>query len=217
MKILVNILIQLCVIRLKDENADIESLLLSLALSSIAKYGYQSVIDEALNRLRAFMDLRMFVVYVCVKLATNRNKSNIQLSLCCRNEFHDLKIYYLTVQNSTVKQWQLRSLSVVKNPEFVQSLLEWLKEYDEVRIQDNVFPFRVVANSQIGRETSWDYLQKTFVQWYKIFEDGFLVQHLAKIHSDFVSFQKAAEEIWTIEKYVNAQIKFVVLKNKSIF
>ncbi|ETO11522.1 Aminopeptidase N precursor [Reticulomyxa filosa] len=46
-------------------------------------------------------------------------------------------------------------------------------------------------------EISWNYLQKTFEQWYKIFEGGFLVQHLAKIPSEFVSFQKAAE----IEKF----------------
>ncbi|ETO07615.1 hypothetical protein RFI_29777, partial [Reticulomyxa filosa] len=42
----------------KDEDADIESLLRPLALSSIAKYGYQPVIDEALNRFRTFMNLR---------------------------------------------------------------------------------------------------------------------------------------------------------------
>ncbi|ETO03520.1 Aminopeptidase N precursor, partial [Reticulomyxa filosa] len=67
------------------------------------------------------------------------------------------------------------------------------KESDDVRIQDNVFTFRVVAYSQIGREISWNYLQKTFEQWYKIVEGGFLVQHLAKIPSEFVSFQKAVE------------------------
>ncbi|ETO08319.1 hypothetical protein RFI_29069 [Reticulomyxa filosa] len=34
---------------------------------------------------------------------------------------------------------------------------------------------------------------KKFEQLYKIFEGGFLVQHLAKIHSEFVSFREVAE------------------------
>ncbi|ETN98717.1 puromycin-sensitive aminopeptidase [Reticulomyxa filosa] len=199
----------------------------------------------------------MLVVCVC-KISNEEkqsgdNKSNIPSSLRSvvyaiavknggKDEFYALKKYYLTVQDSTEKQWALRSLGAVKDPELIQSLLEWLKESDDVRIQDKVFPFRVVANSQIGREISWNYLQKTFEQWYKIFEGGFLVQHLAKIPSEFISFQKAAEvekfystldfpackrsmdqcvenikknakwreqEIGTIEKWVNAQIKFM--------
>ncbi|ETO01965.1 hypothetical protein RFI_35475 [Reticulomyxa filosa] len=204
----------------KDEDADIESLLRPLALSSIAKYGYQPVINEALNRFRTFMNLSN------EEKQSGDNKSNIPSSLRSviyaiavknggKDEFYAIKKYYLTVQDSTEKQWA---------------------------IQDNVFPFRVVANSQICREISWNYLQKTFEQWYKIFEGGFLVQHLAKIHSEFVSFQKAAEvetfystldfpackrsmdhcvdnikknakwryqEIRTIEKWANAQIKFM--------
>jgi len=35
--------------------------------------------------------------------------------------------------------------------------------------------------------------KKTFDEWYKKFEGGFLVQHLAKLPAEFVSFEKAKE------------------------
>ena len=37
------------------------------------------------------------------------------------------------------------------------------------------------------------FLQKRWDEWFKLFEGGFLVQHLAKIPSGFVSLEKAKE------------------------
>ncbi|ETO01854.1 hypothetical protein RFI_35586, partial [Reticulomyxa filosa] len=126
----------------KDEDADIESLLRPLALSSIAKYGYQPVIDEALNRFRTFMNLRKLVLFNLLNYVnindkqSGDNKSNIPSSLRSvvyavvvknggKDEFYAIKKYYLTVQDSTERQWALISLGAVKDPELIQDCLEF--------------------------------------------------------------------------------------------
>jgi len=109
-------------------------------------------------------------------------------------EFESVKKYYNTTENPLDKSAALRALGMVPSEKKITELLEWIISSDEVRSQDKVFPYRTLAHSGAkGREMAWQFLQKRWDQWFKLFEGGFLVQHLAKIPSGFVTADKAKE------------------------
>jgi len=192
----------------EKEDVDVEALLRPAVISSLSKYGYKPVIDEALKRFKAFMSLSD------EDKQSGKSKADISSSLRIIvysiaakyggvEEFEALKKYYLNVKDTTEKQWSLRSLGHTRDPKLIQQLLDWIKDSDEVRIQDKVFPFASVAASRAGRDICWAFLQKTFGEWFNKFEGGFLVQHLAKVPSEFVSNEKANE----VEKFYSTIVE----------
>merc|ERR1719474_1069548 len=152
------------------------------------------VIAEMMKRFHAFMDgakydddalsssIRGTVFAICIKNGGQR-------------EYDALKKYYNATENALDKSFSLRSLGLVGHSEKAMSeFLEWVISNDEVRSQDKVFPYRAMANAgAAGREMSWQFLQKRWDDWFKLFDGGFLVQHLAKIPSGFVTAEKAKE------------------------
>jgi len=111
--------------------------------------------------------------------------------------FKLLQNYYLKCDDAADKSWSLRALGCTTNEKLLQELLNWILTSDDVRPQDKVFPFRTVANNLVGRELAWKFLQDKWDEWFKLFDGGFLVQHLAKMPSSFVTLDKANE----VEKF----------------
>jgi len=114
-----------------------------------------------------------------------------------KEQFELLQNYYRKTDDPADKSWALRALGYAQKEELIEELLKWIKESDEVRSQDKVFPFSVVGSHIKGREIAWKHLQNNWNDWFKFFDGGFIVQHLAKIPQHFVSFEKANE----IEKF----------------
>ncbi|ETO35803.1 hypothetical protein RFI_01259, partial [Reticulomyxa filosa] len=200
----------------KKEDEDVEGLLRPLIIQSIGDYGYQPVIDEALKRFRSFMKFVYIFIYLFIYLFHYNNENDekktdispslksVVFTIAIKNgdkkDFELLKKYYLTATDSAEKDWALRSLGWTTDTELIRHMLQWIKNSSEVRNQDKVYPFRTLATNPAGREIAWEFLQKTFSEWYSIFEGGFLVKHLAKLPSEFVSFEKASE----IEKFYDS-------------
>jgi len=80
--------------------------------------------------------------------------------MVAKKEYDILENYYKTVSDPAEKQWALRSLGSTRDPELINRLLYWIKDSEEVRNQDKVFPFRTAAQSNAGREIAWNFLQK---------------------------------------------------------
>ena len=172
-----------------------------LIIGAMAKYKDEEVIAEILKRFHGFMDDEKYdnddvcpsairsVVYV------NAIKNGGE------KEFTQLKKYYNCTTDAMEKNFALRSLGYVKyDDKAIEDTLEWIIGSEEVRSQDKVFPYRTLANSGgRGRELSWQFLKKRWTDWFKRFEGGFLVQHLAKIPSGFVTEDKAKE----VKNFIN--------------
>ena len=159
-----------------------------------AKYKNEEVVAEMMKRFHAFMD--------DAKYDDDALASSIRgtvFAYCIKNggekEFAALKQYYNTTENPLDKSHSLRSLGMVRySDKAMTDFLEWVISSDEVRSQDKVFPYRALAASGAkGREAAWKFLQERWDQWFKLFEGGFLIQHLAKIPSGFVTAEKAKE------------------------
>eukprot|EP01083_Nonionella_stella_P265854 900045_1 len=109
------------------------------------------------------------------------------------------------------QSYSLRALGYIGgnnnfNNNFINQFLKWIMESNEVRSQDKVFPYRLLANSgENGRQLSWEFLKNNWDKWFKLFEGGFLVQHLARIPSAFVTLEKA-KEIENFYNNVNAPV-----------
>jgi len=179
----------------KDENKEDETtagLFRPLILGAMAKYKDEGVIAEMKKRFHSFME----------KYDDEALSSSIRgavFASCIKNggeeEYNALMKYYNTTENPLDKSYSLRSLGLVQYSEkAMTAFLEWVISSDEVRSQDKVFPYRAMAGSGAkGREMSWQFLQKRWDDWFKLFDGGFLVQHLAKIPSGFVTAEKAKE------------------------
>jgi len=178
----------------QNEDAQQAGLLRPLILSALSKYKHEDVIKEALKRFNDFM--------------VNNNKDAIEASLrsmvfsCAvkyggKEQFELLRNYYRKTDDPADKSWALRALGYTTKEELIEELLKWILESEEVRSQDKVFPFSVVGSHIKGRELAWKFLQKHWNDWFKKFDGGFMVQHLAKVPQYFVTFEKADE----IEKF----------------
>ncbi|ETO13693.1 Aminopeptidase N precursor [Reticulomyxa filosa] len=186
----------------KDEDEETQALLRPLILSAMSKYGYQPVIDEALKRFKAFINLndeekKTDGQKAYLAPALRNAVYSIAIKYGGKEEFDTLQKYYLSTTDSSEQGRALRALALTTNPDIIPKLLEWIKDSDKIRNHDRVLPFSIVAQGIAGREMAWQMLQKTFDQWYSMFEGGFLGRDLVKIPSSFVSFEKADE----IEKF----------------
>jgi len=179
----------------KDDKEDetTSGLFRPLILGAMAKYKNEQVIAEMMKRFHAFMDNK----YDDDALSSSIRGTTF--ANCIKNgkekEYNALKQYYNTTENPLDKSSALRSLGMVRYSDKAMSdFLEWVISSDEVRSQDKVFPYRSMASSgSKGREMAWQFLQKRWDEWFKLFEGGFLIQHLAKIPSGFVTAEKAKE------------------------
>merc|ERR1719361_3233383 len=179
----------------KDDKEDetTSGLFRPLIVGAMAKYKNEEVIAEMMKRFHAFMDNK----YDDDALSSSIRGTTF--ANCIKNgkekEYNALKQYYNTTENPLDKSSALRSLGMVRYSDKAMSdFLEWVISSDEVRSQDKVFPYRSIASSgSKGREMAWQFLQKRWDEWFKLFEGGFLVQHLAKIPSGFVTAEKAKE------------------------
>lgn len=167
-----------------------------MIIGKMAKYKNKEVLSEILKRFHGFLDDEKYQnddilpasIRSVVYMASIKNGGE--------NELNALKKYYnYDGIDAMDKSSALRAMGYVNyNDEAIHNLLEWVMNSDEVRKQDKVFPYRCCANSgQRAREISWQFLQKRWAEWFKLFEGGFLVQHLAKIPSGFVTLEKAKE------------------------
>jgi len=174
----------------ENEDAQQAGLLRPLILSALAKYNDENVIQEAMKRFNDFM--------------VNKNEGAIEVSLrsmvyaCAikngdKEQFDLLRAHYLKADDPADKSWSLRALGYTQNEEQIEVLLKWLLESNEVRSQDKVFPFNIAGSHINGREIAWKHLKKYWADWYKLYDGGFMVQHLAKIPQNFVTFEKADE------------------------
>jgi aminopeptidase N len=194
----------------KDEDTEIGSLLRPAIIGALSKYGDEAVIKTAAEKFDAFMaaeadartpalldpSLRSTVYAIAVKYGGKK-------------EFDTLRDYYRKATDPSEKSWALRSLAYTRTPATISDLLAWCLNSEEVRSQDKVFPIRVVGSSIAGRELAWSFLQKNFDELYKMLGGGFLVQHLVKVPSSFVSLKKAND----VEKFYSTVTKASVQRS----
>merc|ERR1719361_2451144 len=177
----------------KDDKEDetTSGLFRPLIVGAMAKYKNGEVLSEMKKRFDAFMkDYNEDALSPALRTAV----FNYVVKNGGDEEFESVKKYYNTTENPLDKSAALRALGMVPSEKKITELLEWIISSDEVRSQDKVFPYRALAHSGAkGREMAWQFLQKRWDQWLKLFEGGFLVQHLAKIPSGFVTADKAKE------------------------
>eukprot|EP01084_Bolivina_argentea_P279212 477320_1 len=175
----------------KEEDETTSGLFRPLILSAMAQYKNEGVIEQMMKRFHSFMDGDQDALPSHIRRAC--------YSHCIKNggqeEFEKLKKYYLSATDAMEKTFALRSLGYVNyDDNAINDLLQWIMTSDDVRSQDKVFPFRVCAHSASkARQASWHFLKSKWDQWFKMFEGGFLVQHLAKIPDGFVTLDKAKE------------------------
>eukprot|EP00485_Elphidium_margaritaceum_P006713 CAMPEP_0202691708 /NCGR_PEP_ID=MMETSP1385-20130828/6352_1 /ASSEMBLY_ACC=CAM_ASM_000861 /TAXON_ID=933848 /ORGANISM="Elphidium margaritaceum" /LENGTH=913 /DNA_ID=CAMNT_0049347151 /DNA_START=33 /DNA_END=2774 /DNA_ORIENTATION=+ len=187
----------------EEEDETTSGLLRPLIVGAMAKYGNQAVIDESLKRFRAFMaadkdDGDDAAAAAAAQVLPPAIRSGVYATAIKHGgeaEFMALKKYYNTSNDAMEKDFALSALGQVRwDNHAMQSFLEWVLTSDEVRSQDKVFPFRTFSHCGApSRELAWQFLQQRWTQWFKLFEGGFLVQHLAKIPSGFVSMEKAQQ------------------------
>ena len=186
----------------KEENEDITALIRPLIISAMGKYNNKTVINESLKRYREYM--KLYNSSETKENAKSVLSSNIRASVFgiamkygTKEDFYLLKDYYLKASDPAEISWSLRSLSLTRDPELIKETLNWILTSEKVKPQDKVFPFRTIGSTLAGRQIAYDFLKEHIKEWFKIFEGGFLIQHLVKIPNSFVSFEKANE----IEKY----------------
>eukprot|EP01084_Bolivina_argentea_P286343 491184_1 len=179
----------------ENEDETKSGLFRPLILGAMAKYKDEKCIKETLKRFNTFMDDEKYDNDEALPAALRSMAYATAIKNGGEKEFNSLKKYYLSTDNAMEKSFALRSLGYVNyDDKAINDLLEWIISSDEVRSQDKVFPFRVLSHSGTkARELSFNFLQKRWNDWFKLFDGGFLVQHLAKIPSGFVSLDKAKE------------------------
>eukprot|EP01084_Bolivina_argentea_P169821 294333_1 len=170
-----------------------------LIISSMAKYGNKKVIAGILNKFDAFI----------VDKKQDDEKCNIPDAL--RNtiyanamkygnekRYNALKDYYMNTKDSMDKRRALQCLGYISDKELIIKTLEWVKDSDDVRKQDKVFPLGRCARSRNGKQVTWEFLQKTINEWRDMYDGGgFILNSIFKMPSGFVSDDKANE----IEKF----------------
>jgi aminopeptidase N len=177
----------------KDEpQANENTLLRPLIVSALGMYNDEEVIKEAQRRFFKFMEdpkANEDVLPASFRSAV----FTLAIRKGGKKEFELVKAHYLTVDDPAEKSWSLRSLGSTEDPQLLKDLLQWILDSDHVRSQDKVFPFNTVARNLKGRQLAWDFLKANWEKWYSTFDGGFLVQHLVKLPSGFVTEEKADE------------------------
>jgi len=165
-----------------------------LIVGAMAKYGDAKVLTQISERFTAFMADGKYDASACASSLRSVVFAHA-IKHGGEKEFLELKAFYNATSDAMQKNVALRALGNVRySDEAISALLEWVIGSEEVRSQDKVFPYRALSGSGgKGRDVAWTFLQKRWAEWFKLFEGGFLVQHLAKIPSSFVTAEKAKE------------------------
>jgi len=166
-----------------------------LILGSMAKYGNKEVIGDILKKFDAFIveksgdpipdALRNTVYSNAIKYGDAKR-------------YNALKEYYMTTKDNMDKRRALQCLGCTRDKGLILKTLEWTKDSDDVRKQDKIFALGPCARTKDGKQICLDFLKKTVNEWKEIYGGGgFLLNHVMKLPSGFVTDEKADE----IEKY----------------
>merc|ERR1711920_51640 len=113
-------------------------------------------------------------------------------------QYDALKKYYQTTQDNMDKSRALSCLGCTRDKGLILKTLEYAKDSDEVRKQDKIFALGPCARTKEGKQICLEFLKKTVNEWKEIYGGGgFLLNHVMKLPSGFVTDDKADE----IEKY----------------
>lgn len=174
-----------------------------LIIRSMVRFNNKEAIQEALKRFEIFVNSKYDINTIQASLRTVIYDTAIKYG--GDKHYAALKEYYLQTKEAVEKRQSLMSLAATNNAQKIKDTLNWILESADVRSQDKIFPFQVIARTQNGKEIAWNYLKTKWNDWQEVLGGGgFLVQALAKIPSGFVSFDKA-NEIETFYKNINLE------------
>ena len=166
-----------------------------MILGNMAKYGNKEVIADILKK---------FDVFVV-------NKSGEPIPDALRNtvysnavkygdakQYDALMQYYLATEDNMDKRRALQCLGCTRDKGLIPKTLEFAKDSDDVRKQDKIFALSPCAGTKEGKQICLEFMKKTMNEWKEIYGGGgFLLNHVMKLPSGFVTDEKADE----IEKY----------------
>jgi len=166
------------------------SLLRSLLLSKVGKYGDAAVVAEAKKRFDSLVsapasnavvaDLRS-CVYTTVLAAHSTTET-----------FEALLKLFRAADSQEEKVRLMRSLGAARDEALLQRTLEFAMS-DEVRSQDAVFVLQAVAGNPKGRDLAWKFVQNRWADLRKKYDGGFLISRLIAIPGDYATEERAKE------------------------
>jgi len=171
-----------------------DSLLRSLLLARLGRYGDQSIVAECQRKFRAHIDGTESIpadirsaVYSTV--ATHGDEGTID----------DLMTVY---RNSTHMEEKMRIATVLgmnENPEIILKVLNFALS-DEVKSQDTIHVMAGCTSSLLGRQMTWQFTKDNWDILYDRYNSGFLLMGLIRVTTKYFATKKDADDIETFFK-----------------
>jgi len=179
-----------------EGNDHLDTLLRSLVLTMLGKFGDEGVREEAKRRFDKLAD------------GTGLAKADIRSTIyCCtaaRGDASDfdamVKLYRASDMDEEKSRLRTAGLANFSKKELLQRSLDFAIS-DDVRAQDSVFLIASVARNRLGRDLAWEFFKEKQSMLKERYESGFLLSCLVKSVSERFLTEDMAK---TVELYFEA-------------
>ncbi|XP_070570374.1 puromycin-sensitive aminopeptidase-like [Ptychodera flava] len=173
----------------KDGEGHLDSLLRSLVILRLGRFGHPEIVAEAKKKFEAHAsgqekipaDLRS-PVYHGVLAHADEETYKAVIKLYKEQDLHE------------ERERIMRAIGAVKDKALIQKVLDFSLS-DDVRSQDTVFVLTGVVGSKDGLEMAWKFLQDRWDELHKRYEGGFLLSRLVKYCTEGFASEERAKEI----------------------
>jgi len=173
----------------KDGEEHTKSLLRSLLLARLGRYGDPSVVEECQRRFKLHVE--------GTELIPADIRSAVYSTVATQGDEQTIDELITLYRNSTHMEEKMRvgtCLGMNENPDIITKVLNFALS-DEVKSQDTIHVMAGCTSSLLGRKMTWQFTKDNWDILYDRYNSGFLLMGLIRVTTKYFATKEDAEDI----------------------
>lgn len=173
----------------KEGEEHTDSLLRSLLLARLGRYGDECIVEECQRRFKAHIE--------GTEIIPADIRSAVYSTVATHGDEKTIDELISLYRNSTHQEEKMRVGTVLgmnENPDIIMKVLNFALS-DEVKSQDTIHVMAGCTSSLLGRQMTWKFTKDNWDILYERYNSGFLLMGLIRVTTKYFATKTDAEDI----------------------